>query len=214
MDKKKELQDVEVKHERARSKVQRKSTFYELTINALSTALAQVEEDKTALINCLQTIRASIPEPLTFGEKGAEQKAGNQTAIQTALPSMELINQLHSATEKIALLAGIAEDIRREMHTLRQKETGEIHEQVMAELVYEETKAGRGAQVLLGRGKALRDRAEQEEERIEAEYRDQVKVYREQTSEATEPIQQVLRRYKDGETSIRARLTQRLVDVG
>ncbi len=127
---------------------------------------------------------------------------------------MELTNQLYSATEKIALLVGIAEDIRGEMHSLRQKETREIHEQVMAELVYEENKAGRGAQVLLGRGKALRDRAEQDNERIEAEYRDRVKVYRERTSEATEPIQQVLRRYKDEETSVRARLMQPLVDVG
>jgi hypothetical protein len=130
---------------------------------------------------------------LTFGEEEAEQKAGNQTAIQTALPSMELTNQLYSATRKIASLASIAEDIRREMHTLRQKETREIREQVMAELTYEETKAGRGAQVLLGSGKTLRDRAEQEDERIEAVYQDQVNVYREQTSEATEPIQQVLR---------------------
>ena len=181
-----------------------------MTINVLSTALAQVEEDKTALINCLTTIKSSIPEPLTFGEEEAEQRA---TAIQTPLPSMELITQLHSATGKIALLAGIAEDIRREMHTLRQKENREIHEQLMAELVYEETKAGRGAQVLLGPGKALRDRAEQEDERIEAEYRDQVKVYRERTSEATEPIQQVLVKYKEGETSVRARLV-RPVDVG
>lgn len=179
-----------------------------MTIHALSTALAQVEEDKTALINCLQTIRASIPETLTLAEEEAEQRAGNQTAIQTALPSMELTSQLYSATGKIASLANIAEDIRREMHTLRQKEHREIHEQVMAELTYEETKAGRGAQVLLGPGKALRDRAELEDKRIEAEYRDQAKVYCERTSEATEPIQKILQRHKDRETSVRARLMQ------
>lgn len=144
-----------------------------------------------------------------FGEEVAEQRAANQTAIQTALPSMELMDQLHSATEKIALLAGIVEDIRREMHALRQKENREIHEQLMAELIYDETKAGRGAQVLLGPGKVLRDRAEQEDERIEAEFRDQVKVYRERTSEATESIQPVLLKYKEGETSVRARLVGR-----
>jgi hypothetical protein len=208
LDKKKELQDAEAKQERARNKVQRNSPFYELTIHALSTALAQVEEDKTALINCLQTIKPSIPETLTFGEEETEQQARNSTAIQTALPSMELVNQLYSATGKVASLAGVAEDIRREMYSLRQKENREIHEQLMAVLTCEETKAGRGAQVLLGPGKALRDRAEQEDKRMEAEYRDRVKVYRERTSEATEPIQQLLRRYKDGETSVRARLMQ------
>jgi len=213
LDKKRELQDIFAKQERARSKVQRKSTFYELAINTLSTALAQVEEDKTALTNCLQTIRASIPETLTFGEEEAKQRAGNQTAVQTALPSMELVNQLHSAMGKIASLAGIAEEIRREMHILRQKDDREIHEQLMAELTYEETKAGRGAQVFLGPGKALRDRAGREGERMEAEYQDRVKVYRERTSEATAPIQQALRRYKDRETSVRARLMQ-AVGVG
>lgn len=213
MDKRKELQDAEAKQERLRSKVQRKSPFYELTVHALSTALAQVEEDKTALINCLQTIKTSIPDTLTFSEEEAEQRAGNQTAIRTALPSMELVNQLHSATQSIALLAGIAEDIRREMHTLHQRETREIHDQLMAELTYDEIKAGRGSQVLLGPGKTLRDRAEKEDERAEAEYRDRVKVYRERTSEATEPIQQVLQRYKDRESSVLACLPQ-LIGVG
>lgn len=213
MDKKKELQDAEAKQERLKGKVQRKSPFYELTINALSTALAQVEEDKTVLINCLQTIKASIPDTLTFSEEEAEKRAGNQMAVQTALPSMELINQLHSATGNIASLAGIAEDIRREMHTLHRKETREIHEQLMAELTYDETKAGRGNHVLAGPGKTLQDRADKEEERAEAEYRDRVRVSRERTGEATEPIQQVLRRYKDRVTSVLACLPQ-LLGVG
>jgi hypothetical protein len=201
LDKKKELQDAELKQERARGKVQRKSPFYELAINALSTALAQVEKDKSALSDCLQTVSASIPETLSFSEEEAEQKVGNQAAVQTALPSLELINQLHSAMEKVASLASVAEDIRREMHAVRQKEHREIHEQLMAELTYEETKAGRAAQVLFGPGRALRDRAQQEDERMEAEYKDQVRVYREQMSGAVEPIQQVLRRYKDGKSS-------------
>jgi len=208
LDKKKDLQGAEAKQERTRSKFQRKTPFYELSINALFTALAQVEDDKAMLINCLQTIRASIPEALTFSEEEAGQRAGTQAAVQTALPSMELINQLHSAVGKIASLAGIAEDIRREMHTLHQKETREIHEQLMAELTYEEVKAGRGGQVLFGPGKALRDRAQQEGERKEVEYRDRVGVYREQTREATEPIQRVLRGYKDRESSVLALLMQ------
>jgi hypothetical protein len=180
--------------------------FYELTIHALSTALAQVEEDKTALINCLQTIKASIPDTLTFSEEEAEKRAGNQLAIQSALPSMGLISQLRSATGNIASLASIAEDIRREMYTLHQKEIREIHEQLMAELTYDEIKAGRGSQVLLGPGKTLRDRAEKDDERAEAEYRDRVKVYRERTREEVEPVQQILRRYKDRESSVLAHL--------
>lgn len=208
MDKKKDLQDAEAKQERLKSKAQRKSSFYELTIHALSTALAQVEEDKTVLINCLQTIKASIPNALTFREEEAEKAAGNERAIQTALPSMGLINQLQSATGHIASLAGIAEDLRREMHTLHQKENREIHERLMAELMYDEMKAGRGSQVMLGPGKTLRDRAEKEDERAEAEYRDRVNVYRERTREETETIQQVLRGYKDREASVLARLPQ------
>lgn len=121
---------------------------------------------------------------------------------------MELISQLQSAAGKITSLAGIAEDIRREMYTLHQKENREVHEQLMAELTYEETKAGRGGQVLLGPGKALRARAEQADERTEVDYRDRVKVCRERTREAIEPIQQVLLRYKDRESSVLARLMQ------
>jgi hypothetical protein len=202
LDKKKELHDAEAKQERAKNIVQRRSPFYELTINALSTALAQVEKDKTTLIDFLPTIRATIPETLTFSGKEARLQAGDRTAIQTALPSMELINQLDSATEKIGSLARVAEDIRLEMQTLHQKENHEIQAQVMAELTYEETKAGRGGQVSYGPGKALRDRVDQEDQRREAEFQDQIKVYRERTNEATEPIYQILRKYKDRESTL------------
>ncbi|KAG8968974.1 hypothetical protein FRC03_005240 [Tulasnella sp. 419] len=208
-----ELAKLELGVIRCDYKIKRTAPCHQLILRQLQSHLKRVNADEALLSDTLLSVLSTVPPFLSLEEEELKLAEGDGSYMTSALPSIELIDQIRAAHAALSRLNSLASELSSCVQVILTRQAVAAKDKAVKEVILSEFRAGRGDQVWLS--EAFKSVNEQHDQMIATseEAASKEKINREKRwAKASEKALDVIRRHEKRSRALKQKTSENAQD--